>query len=220
MRWTNSGGAVLVLILANCGCFEPGSRQALPPAASGTPKCREPHDTPLVSVFIDRPCLDVRGIEPFTRISVQNRQGGQDWESIDQFTLSVDNSRPQRARLDFASSYGRFQLHVIPALPGGEPVLCLRAGLGRGTEVRSETLTIYRLRNAKLIPLLRLPIGQWDFDADRDPTSVYLQVSWMLADIDGDGVAELLLAGTDPHTWTTQECRIYRWCESLQQFLP
>jgi hypothetical protein len=210
---------ILVTFLVQYGCSHSAVHR--PAEMDRRTSVEAPSDlrcAPITCVFVDRPCQGRVGIAPFHQISVKQHhvEAG---EFADTFKMQIATSTGTPVELEFESSYGRFQLHIIPALPGGEAVLCLRTGRGRGTEVRSESLAVYRLHNERLERVLDLAIGGWEFDPDRDDASVYREMCWVLADVDGDGVGEVLVSPSDPYTWTTTECAIYRWSPVHLKFL-
>lgn len=90
------------------------------------------------------------------------------------------------AQLKFTSSYGFFDLSLVDVVGDGEGEFLLTTGEGHGTDVRAETLTVYRRLGKTFQAILRTPISSY-FGVDQ----------WWykpeFTDVNGDGIIDLKL---------------------------
>ena len=90
------------------------------------------------------------------------------------------------AEMKFTSSYGFFDLSLVDIVGDGQEEYFLVTGEGHGTDVRMETLSVYRRVGSSFKIILRTPISSY-FGVDRwwyQPT---------FTDVNGDGVIDLQL---------------------------
>jgi len=154
---------------------------------------------------------------PFSSVTVKSKRPS---KMGDDFTLEILGENKATSTMEFESSYAKFSVLLVPALPGGEAVLCLQTGCGRGTGVREETLRVFRLQESKLLEVLSIPISGWD-RTRKSKTANYphWERQWIVADRDGDGVAEITTIPVDNWSRVNKRNTIYSWSKTKKKFI-
>ena len=101
--------------------------------------------------------------------------------------FATESSPDPLSELRFSSSYGYFDLSLVDLTGDNIEEFVLVAGEGRGTNARSQTLTVWQRRRKKFSSLLSVPVSgpcgvSCDWEYERQFT-----------DVNGDGIIDLRL---------------------------
>ncbi len=206
MRGFGLAACSLVLLATDCS----GSTR-LPPRAEIIAPTRP-------AVRITSAPASMIGPAPFRRIRVRECGWSRDPWIGDEFRVDIEGDDGSAIRLDFISSYGMFEVQALPALPGGEALLTLQYGRGRGTGVRSEAVRVFRLRGRTLCQVLQVPISGYEYGG-RERGYALWSVAWGIrpAKSSSDcefvtGRSDLLVPGV---SWN---CTRFRWLVPHSRF--
>ncbi len=154
----------ILTTLTTCLIFYPAVILAEPAALTILPTLSFYGDTSGVSKQI--PASAKHG-----RIDVRVRWIGAlpaPWEKQDEFILSLKSVRPKiDIKFHFKSAYQRYRMDFIDLTSDGMEEIVLVSGVGRGTSVTKEYLTVLQIEEKALKPLGKTPVSGYFAEGSR-----------------------------------------------------
>lgn len=90
------------------------------------------------------------------------------WEKQDEFILSLKSVRPKiDIKYHFKSAYQRYRMDFIDLVGDGMEKIVLVSGVGRGTSVTKEYLTVLQIEKKALKPLGKTPLSGYFAEGSR-----------------------------------------------------